>query len=274
MDCSFSYILPGHRLTLASVRTIFLNKCNNTQATTLPIVPTPRLVTELRPRQHDAHVRAYRRWTRQETGRLHQEAWQQEELTLHEQEEAWALAQQQKRARLETERQGRKANTITSAPRRLHAVKQTVTERVPMDREEQCESPACGGHGRVAWVIETQEFDEEEEDLVVIKFFVCSACNDKHKKKFDMRAIIRRSPYIVETKEVSKEVVSWMSPELTTLLDVLPVVTGEIRRTLLDTVSNQVMLWDLAGKKALTHFGKVLSAEEKNCLMHALNGNI
>ena len=60
-----------------------------------------------------------------------------------------------------------------------------------------------------------------------------------------------------------------MSTELTTLLDVLPV-----RKTLLDTVSNQVMLWDLAGEKALAHFGKVLSAEEKNCLMHALNGNI
>ena len=34
------------------------------------------------------------------------------------------------------------------------------------------------------------------------------------------------------------------------------------------------MLWDLAGEKALTLFGKILSAEEKNCLMHALNGNI
>ena len=119
-----------------------------------------------------------------------------------------------------------------------------------------------------------QEFDEEEQDLVNLKFFVCSACNDKHKKKFDMRAIIRHSPYIAETKEVSKEIISWMSNELTTLLDILPRVVEDIRRNLLDTVSNQVMLWDLAGEKALAHFGKVLSTKEKNRLMHALNGNI
>ena len=65
-----------------------------------------------------------------------------------------------------------------------------------------------------------------------------------------------------------------MSNELTTLLDVLPRVAEDIRQNLLDTVSNQVMLWDLAGEEALAHFGKVLSAEEKNRLMHALNGNI
>ena len=65
-----------------------------------------------------------------------------------------------------------------------------------------------------------------------------------------------------------------MSTELTTLLDILPVISEGVRKVLLDTVSNQIMLWDLAGKKALAHFGKVLSAEEKNHLMHALNGNI
>ena len=65
-----------------------------------------------------------------------------------------------------------------------------------------------------------------------------------------------------------------MSNELITLLDILPIVTNEIQKNLLNTVSNQVMLWDLAGKKALTHFGKILSNEERNWLMHALNGNI
>ena len=65
-----------------------------------------------------------------------------------------------------------------------------------------------------------------------------------------------------------------MSAELTILLDVLLVVSREIRRALLNTVSNQVMLWDLAGEKALAHFGKVLSTEERNQLMHTLNGNI
>ena len=103
MDCSLSYILPGHRLTLAGTCAIFLNKHNNAQTIALPIIPTPRQVAELRPRQLDAHIRAYRRWTRQETGRLRQEAWQQEELALREQEEAWALAQQQKRTRLKME---------------------------------------------------------------------------------------------------------------------------------------------------------------------------
>ena len=64
MDCSFSYILPGHRLTLTSVCAIFLNKYDNAQTIALPVVPTPQLVAELRPRQHNAHIRAYRRWTR------------------------------------------------------------------------------------------------------------------------------------------------------------------------------------------------------------------
>ena len=68
----------------------------------------------------------------------------------------------------------------------------------------------------------------------------------------------------METRTVSKEVVTWMSDELTTLLDLLPAVPEDIKKTLLDTLSNQVMLCDLAGEKALAHFGKVLSAEEKN----------
>ena len=65
-----------------------------------------------------------------------------------------------------------------------------------------------------------------------------------------------------------------MSNELTTLLDVLPAVSEGIRKVLLNTVSNQIMLRDLAGEKALAHFGKILSPEERNWLMHALNGNI
>ena len=82
------------------------------------------------------------------------------------------------------------------------------------------------------------------------------------------------TPYIVETKKVSKEVISWMSSKLTTLLNILPVISKDIRKVLLDTISNQIMLWDLAGENALTHFGKVLSTEERNWLMHTLNGNI
>ena len=183
---------------------------------------------------------------------------------MREQEEAWAIAQKQKCARLEVEIRGRKANTITPAtPRRPHAVKTTILQQILVDREEQCESPACGSKGKVSWVLETREFGDKEQDFVNVKFFVCEACNDKHKKKFDTHAIIGCIPYVVETKTVSKEVVSEMSNKLTTLLDVLSSVSGEVKKALLDTMSNQMMLWDLAGEKALAHFRKVLSPEER-----------
>ena len=126
----------------------------------------------------------------------------------------------------------------------------------------------------MSWDLETQEFDEEEQDFVIIKLFVCSACNNKHKKQFDTHTIIGHTSYIVETKVVSKEVINWMSDKLITLLDVLSCVSGEVKKALLDMMSNQIMLWDLAGKKALAHFRKILSPEERNRLMHALNGNI
>ena len=83
--------------------------------------------------------------------------------------------------------------------------------------------------------------------MVEIKFFVHDACNNKHKKRFDTCTIINCTPYIIKTKTISKEVISWMSNELTTLLDILPVVTKEIQKALLDTISNQIILWDLAG---------------------------
>ena len=266
MDCRFTYVLPGYVLSLAGVHALFLNEHEAQTAT------TPQVVTQ--PIQLDAHIRAYRRWQQRENNRLCYEAWCKEELALHEQEEAWVIAQQQKRACLEAEIKGHKANTVNITPHRPHAVKSTLTKQVSVNQEEQCEGPACGGRGKVTWVLETQEFDEEEQDFVKIKFFMCSACNDKHKKKFDTRTIVRRTPYVAETKTVSKEIISWMSNELTTLLDVLSCVSEEIKKALLETVSNQVMLWDLADEKALAHFGKVLSAEEKNRLIHALNGNI
>ena len=233
-----------------------------------------------------SHIRAYHCWIRQESGHLCQEAWQQEELAARKQEEAWAIAQQQKRVRLEAELRDHKNNNTTPAKpmpqatmptvalRKPHVVMTTVFQQIQVDKEEKCEGPACGGRGKAAWVLNTQEFDKEEEDLIEIKFFICNTCNDKHKKKFDMHTIISHTPCIVKTKKVSKEVISWMSSELTTLLDVLLVVSKDIRKVLLDTISNQIMLWDLAGEKALTHFRKVLSIEERNQLMHTLNSNI
>ena len=103
-----------------------------------------------------------------------------------------------------------------------------VSQQVPIDKEETCEGSACGSRGRVAWVLNTQEFDEEEEDFVKIKFFVCNVCNKKHKKRFNTRTIVSCTPYITKTKIVFKEIISWMSNELITLLDVLPIVTKEI----------------------------------------------
>ena len=76
---------------------------------------------------------------------------------VREQEEAWAIAQQQKRVCLEVELRNHKNNNITPtkptpqatmptmAIRKSHAVKTTVFQQIPMDKEEGCEGPACGG---------------------------------------------------------------------------------------------------------------------------------
>ena len=128
-----------------------------------------------------------------------------------------------------------------------------MSKQVLVDQEEKCEGLACSGQGKVSWVLNNQEFDEEEEDLIEIKYFVCSACNNKHKRKIDTRTIASCILYLVKTRTVSKEIISWMSNKLITLLDILPTVEGEIRKLLLDTTSNQIMLWNLAGEKVLAH---------------------
>ena len=56
------------------------------------------------------------------------------------------------------------------------------------------------------------------------------------------------------------------------LLDILE--EGPIRRTLINTWSNIEMIWKKDGETALNHHGKVLTAEERNRLQHAANGNI
>ena len=255
MDSRLTYILPGFKLSLSNACAIFLEN----EVSTIPACPTTCQVAILQPKQYDAHVRAYCRWIQWENSRLHQEAWQQEELALCKQEEAWAIAQQQRCTHLKKELRSRKNNDIISANPTLqatmptatlqkpHMVKMTASQQVLLDKEERCEGSACGSRGKVAWVLNTQEFDKEEEDLVNIKFFVCNACNDKHRKKFDTCTIISCAPYIIKTKTVSKEIISWMSNELITLLDVLPALTKEIQKNLLNTVSNQIMQWDLAG---------------------------
>ena len=49
---------------------------------------------------------------------------------------------------------------------------------------------------------------------------------------------------------------------------------GPVRRVLMNTWSNVEMIWRTDGETVLNHHGKVLTAEERNQLQHAANGNI
>ena len=81
------------------------------------------------------------------------------------------------------------ATMPTVAIQKPHAVKTTVFQQIKGDKEEKCEGPACGGQGQATWILTTQEYDEEDEDFVKIKFFVCTTCNEKHRKRFDTHLI-------------------------------------------------------------------------------------
>ena len=49
---------------------------------------------------------------------------------------------------------------------------------------------------------------------------------------------------------------------------------GPVRRALINTWSNVEIICRTDGETALNHHGKVLTAEERNRLQHAANGNI
>ena len=49
---------------------------------------------------------------------------------------------------------------------------------------------------------------------------------------------------------------------------------GPVHRALVNTWSNVEMIWRTDGEMVLNHHGKVLTAEERNRLQHAANGNI
>ena len=49
---------------------------------------------------------------------------------------------------------------------------------------------------------------------------------------------------------------------------------GPVHRALMNTWLNVEMMWRMDGETALNHCGKVLTAEERNRLQHAANGNI
>ena len=191
MDCYLTYILPGFKLTISNAHTIFLKE--NDAPTTSTDFPSQSVIVS-HPKQHDTHIRAYRCWRRKESNRLRYEAWCREELALREQEEAWAITQQQKRARLEAEIKGRKANTCitiakptsqiaipTTASQKPHVVKTTIFQQITVDKEELCEGPACRGQEQATWILTTQEYDKEDKEFVKIKFFVCNTCNEDRK---------------------------------------------------------------------------------------------
>ena len=63
--------------------------------------------------------------------------------------------------------------------------------------------------------------------------------------------------------------------EYKTLIGLLETLEeGPVRRALMNTWSNIVMIWKMNGETALNHHGKVLTVEERNRLQHATNGNI
>ena len=63
--------------------------------------------------------------------------------------------------------------------------------------------------------------------------------------------------------------------EYETLIGLLETLEeGPVRRALMNTWSNIQMIWKMDGETALNHHGKVLTAEERNRLQHATNGNI
>ena len=63
--------------------------------------------------------------------------------------------------------------------------------------------------------------------------------------------------------------------EYETLIGLLETLEeGPVRRALINTWSNVEIIWRMDGETALNHHGKVLTAEERNQLQHAANGNI
>ena len=63
--------------------------------------------------------------------------------------------------------------------------------------------------------------------------------------------------------------------EYKTLIGLLETLEeGPVRQALMNTWSNIEMIWRMDGETALNHHGKVLTAEERNRLQHAANGNI
>ena len=111
---------------------------------------------------------------------------------------------------------------------------------------------------------------------------MCPGCADKVKKSFMGEKVVRREAYKETTTELSTRVVKFIETfdekkgqDAEELCNILHDAGPALRRAILDTPDNQALLWWYADRTdaTLRHFRMVISAEERNRLMHAENGN-
>ena len=139
-----------------------------------------------------------------------------------------------------------------------------------------------GRHACALVIIVTAAFDEYEGKFFDNEHPMCPECADKVKRSFMGEKVVRREAYKETTTELSTRVVKYTETfdekkgqDAEDLCNILYDATPALRRAILDTPDNRNLLWWYADctDAALWHFGMVISAEERNRLMHAENGN-
>ena len=112
---------------------------------------------------------------------------------------------------------------------------------------------------------------------------VCKECSDKVKQSFMGEKVLWREAYREMGTKLSTKQVKYIetydnerAERAETLCEVLLTAKGAVRKAIFDTPSNRELLWWYADRTdaALKHFGCIITAEERNQLMHAENGNI
>ena len=153
--------------------------------------------------------------------------------------------------------------------------------------DEPCTMQACrktnGRFPRSLVTIVTQFFNECEEEMMENSHPVCKECSDKVKRSFMGEKVLRREAYREMGTKLSTKQIKFAemydnerAERAETLCKVLLTAKGAVRKAIFNTPSNQELLWWYADRTdtALKHFGCVITAEERNRLMHAENGNI
>ena len=111
---------------------------------------------------------------------------------------------------------------------------------------------------------------------------VCNECAGKIKHKIWGEKVVRRRAYDEKIVEISTQTVSYIETYKTKrgedaelLCKLLHDAPMSTRRAILNCPDNQNLLYWYADctDAALKHFGFIISAEERNRLMHATNGN-